>query len=451
MSLLKPGAIQIIQKVKKQNLTLMKSIEEFLSKHLLKATDFNFQNVVDSFILEMEKGLKGEESSLRMLNTYIEAENALLEDTQVLAIDAGGTNFRAAQISLGSQGKLHINKLMSAKMPGIDTEVSKEEFFQTFADYIRPLMEGCERIGFCFSYPTEIYPSKDGRLIQFCKEIKAPEVVGEIIGESLLAALHMPDKPVVLLNDTVSTLLAGKAANYGASFGSYIGYILGTGTNTCYIESNKEISKTEGLDPDSTQIINIESGNFGKAPVTDIDLAFDNTTTNPGNYTFEKMIAGGYFGGFCLMALKTAAMENVFSEATSAKILELDNLTTETVNLYIQGKEQDNPLKEIFVESDDQTKSKLIIEALIERSAKLIAANLAAVILKTGKGKSKGQPILITVEGSTFYKLEKLNRLVLQFLESYFVDEKQRYFKFDNVEQSSLIGAGLAALIDYSR
>jgi hexokinase len=254
-----------------------------------------------------------------------------------------------------------------------------------------------------------------------------------------------------LLNDTVSTLLAGKAANYGASFGSYIGYILGTGTNTCYIESNKEISNTEGLDPDSTQIINIESGNFGKAPVTDIDLAFDNTTTNPGNYTFEKMIAGGYFGGFCLMALKTAAMENVFSEATSAKILELDNLTTETVNLYIQGKDHDNPLKEIFVESDDQTKSKLIIEALIERSAKLIAANLAAVILKTGKGKSKEQPILITVEGSTFYKLEKLNRLVLQFLESYFVDEKQRCFKFDNVEQSSLIGAGLAALIDYSR
>jgi len=425
----------------------MRQIEELLSKHLLHANDFDFQDVVQSFISEMEKGLKGEESSLRMINTYIEAENALLENTQVLAIDAGGTNFRAAQISLDSQGKLHINNLMNAKMPGIDTEVSKEEFFQTFADYIRPLMEGCERIGFCFSYPTEIYPSKDGRLIQFCKEIKAPEVVGEMIGESLLAALGMPDKQIVLLNDTVSTLLAGKAANYGDSFDSYIGYILGTGTNTCYIESNKEILKTEGLDPAKTQIINIESGNFGKAPATDIDRAFDQTTSNPGNYSFEKMIAGGYFGGICLMALKTAAEENVFSEATSTKIFELDSLTTETVNNYLQGKEQHNLLKEVFAGSDDKTKSTLIIEALIERSAKLIAANLAAVILKTGKGKSKELPILITVEGSTFYKLEKLNSLVLQCLESYFVDEKQRYFKFENVEQSSLIGAGLAALI----
>ena len=43
----------------------------------------------------MISGLEGREGALRMIPTYIEAENDFLTDTPVLAIDAGGTNFRA--------------------------------------------------------------------------------------------------------------------------------------------------------------------------------------------------------------------------------------------------------------------------------------------------------------------------------------------------------------------
>jgi hexokinase len=48
------------------------------------------------------------------------------------------------------------------------------------------LAEKAQGIGFCFSYHTEIFPDKDGRLIQFCKEIKAHEVVGQFIGKIYL-------------------------------------------------------------------------------------------------------------------------------------------------------------------------------------------------------------------------------------------------------------------------
>jgi hexokinase len=421
---------------------------EFLSIFKLRASDVDIQFLIDQFKSEMEKGLKGETSSLRMIPTYIEAENDFLINKSVLAIDAGGTNFRATLMTL-HEGQLEFSDLVQAQMPGLDGEISKDEFFKTIAQHIKPLAEKVGRIGFCFSYPTEILPSKDGILLQFCKEVRAPEVVGQLIGKSLLETLGMPDKPIVLLNDTVATLLAGKSASFGKSYDSYIGYILGTGTNTCYIESNSNIIKNKELDNSKTQIINIESGNFGKAPRTEADLGFDITTTDPGSYTFEKMISGGYFGGLCLFVLKTAASLSVFSSESAERIKDIDQLTTEQVNDFIDDAASDSgPLKACIQTKEDEICIKEIIKSLIDRTAILVAANLAAVILKTNKGKSADKPILITIEGTTFYKLYQLKSLVKKYLAIYFSGENRRYVEYANVAQSSLVGAGLAALIE---
>ncbi|MBS3777437.1 MAG: hypothetical protein KGY70_19740 [Bacteroidales bacterium] len=428
---------------------MMKKSDKFLQDHGMSAADVDIQKVVDAFISEMSKGLEGKESSLHMIPTYIEADNEFLTGTPVVAIDAGGTNFRAAKVRFDKDGNLELSNMINARMPGIDREVSKNEFFRTMAGYVKELADDCDRIGFCFSYATEILPNKDGRLIQFSKEIQAPEVVGELIGKNLLEALGTPNKQIVLLNDTVATLLAGKSSSHVKNYDSYIGYILGTGTNTCYIESNKNILKKPDLDPDRNQIINMETGNFGKGPRAELDIAFDNTTGNPGTYTFEKMFSGGYFGGLCLSVLKTAAQEDVFTKETADKILSLDELTVEALNHFV-SRSPDNrePLYSCMANTTDEETCIGIIEGLIERSAKLVAANLASVVLKTDKGKSADRPILITIEGTTFYKLHKLKPLFEEFMEEYLSGGKQRYFEFNQVENSSLVGAALAALVD---
>ncbi len=307
----------------------LKDTELFLKEHKLRSDDIDIRSLIDSFTSEMQKGLNGKDSSLKMIPTYIEADNKFKVDVPVLAIDAGGTNFRAAMVSFSSTGLMEISNWVNEKMPGLEGEISKDEFFNTIANYVRPIAEKVESIGFCFSYPTEILPDKDGRLIHFTKEVQAPGVVGQLIGKSLLAALGMPEKQIVILNDTVATLLAGKSASLGHSYDSFIGYILGTGTNTCYIETNNNIQKNKNLDPSKSQIINIESGNFDKAPRTDIDMFLDRSTVNPDSHTFEKMISGGYFGNLCLIALKSAAREGVFSSETAHKLMALNELASE--------------------------------------------------------------------------------------------------------------------------
>ena len=427
----------------------MKNYKRFVEDHKLRSSDINTQQIVDLFTTDMLNGLVGEKSTLRMIPTYIEAENQFLTEVPVVAVDAGGTNFRAAIVKFNIKGKLEISNLMNARMPGLEGEISKAEFFKTIAGYVKPNAELSDRIGFCFSYPTEIFPNKDGKLLQFCKEVQAPEVVGELIGKSLLETLGMEDKQIVLLNDTVATLLAGKSASFGHDYDSFIGFILGTGTNTCYIESNSNILKTNNLDPSKTQIINIESGAFGKVPQTDIDIAFDNTTVNPGNYKFEKMFAGGYFGGLCLTALKSAANEGVFSDMVSNGLNSIIELSSEDVNKFVSNPESyHGPLESCTTNPADKEACIEIIECLIDRSAKLVAANMAAVILKTNKGKSEKRPILITIEGTTFYKLHNLKSHFEKYLKEYLKDEKQRFYELTEVKQSSLVGAALAALIN---
>jgi hexokinase len=427
----------------------MKTVKKFLEEHKLGADDLNLQHLIETFSSEMLNGLEGKESSLRMIPTYIEADNQFLTDVPVVAIDAGGTNFRAALVKFNKQGRLEINNIVNAGMPGLEGEISKDEFFQTIAGYVRPLAEKTDRIGFCFSYPTEIFPDKDGRLIHFCKEVQAPGVVGQLIGKNLIEALGMPEKQIVLLNDTVATLLAGKSASLSREYDSFIGYILGTGTNTAYIESNLNIRKNKSLDQGKSQIINIESGNFRLAPRSDIDIFFDSTTTNPGSHTFEKMFSGGYFGGLCLAVLKAASKEGVFSGQTSTGIITLSDLSSEEVNNFFNNSTSGRgPLYKCMRNKTDEDACIYIIECLIERAGKLVAANLAAVILKTGKGKLPGRPVLITVEGTTFYKLHNLRYHFEKYISEYLSGERKRYYEVTEVKQSSLVGAALAALIN---
>jgi hexokinase len=428
---------------------MMKKAEDFLSEHRLRSSDIDMEDLVRVFLEDMASGLEGRVGALRMIPTYIEAENDFLTDTPVLAIDAGGTNFRAAIVTVSKSGNVIISDTVSYRMPGLDGEISSNEFFRTVADYIRPLAENIDRIGFCFSYPTEILPDKDGRLLQFCKEVQAPEVHGQLIGKRLLETLGTPHKKIVLLNDTVATLLAGKSASAGRKYDSFIGFILGTGTNTCYIEQNRNIRKMSDLRSDGSQIINIESGDFGRPPRTGPDIEFCNTTTDPGSYKFEKMFSGAYFGGLTLYVLKAAAKEGVFSNETAEALCKIADLHTEDANSYVARQiSQGHIIVEAIRDCNDADSCRHIIEVLIDRAAKLVAGSMSAVILKCGKGRTPDKPVLITVEGTTFYKLHDFRPRFELYLNDYLTGEKKRYFELTEVDQSGLTGAALAALTE---
>lgn len=429
-------------------------IRSFLKSYSMHHEDIDMEICCENFLAEMQTGLSGGNSSLAMIPTYIEIQKELPKNKPVIVIDAGGTHFRAAVLHFDENAKPVIENLRKETMPGIEKEVSKDEFFDTLAGYIKDISKHSEKIGFCFSYPCEITPDKDGKLIFFSKEIKAPQVIGQTIGKNLNDAVNRLDAAtakhqIVILNDTVTTLLAAMAGFEKKNYESYVGFILGTGTNTCYIEKNSNITKTRNLDPQKHQIINIESGGFNKARRGKIDIDFDNSTNNPGQNIFEKMISGAYLGPLCLNLLRAASQEKLFSSAVCARIRLLQNLQTKDISDFLTADQTKfNPVGAILDNSDKSDFAAIgsLLTSIIERAAKLTAVNLAAAVIKSEKGKNPNKPVCIVAEGTTFYSLAGLREKTEQYLKEFLVKQKGLYYEIAHIENATLIGAAIAGL-----
>ena len=430
---------------------IKQNVTRFLRKYQMDYLDVDIDMVIDSFLSEMQRGLAGKKSTLDMIPTYIEVGADVPTNKRVIVADAGGTNFRVATVYFDNDKKPVIENLHMFKMPGIQHEISKDEFFKVMAGYLKDVIAVSANIGFCFSYAVEIYPNKDGRLIRCSKEIKAKEVEGELIGENLNIAIvsmgFSDEKHVVLLNDTVATLVAG-IGYQNRAFGSYIGFILGTGTNTCYVEKNSNIKKTKNLDLLKSQTINTESGNFGRIKQGKIDAAFDKSTVNPGVHKFEKMISGAYLGNLCLAAIHKACDDNLFSTGAANTLWQIPELDTKDMNAFLLYPYGSNPLADAAKQgnADDVLTLYYIADRLTERAAKLTAINLSAMAIKSGQGADPSRPICIVAEGTTFYQMKGLKNRVEFYLKQYLENKLGIYYDIISVENATLIGAAIAGL-----
>jgi hexokinase len=366
----------------------------------------------------------------------------------VIALDAGGTNLRVATVVFDEDGNPRISHLKKHKMPGSEGELNKNEFFDKFVEFLLPFVDRADSVGFCFSYPAEIFPDQDGRLLSWTKEIQAPEIVGEFIGKNVFDRLERKARKLkfTILNDTVATLLAGKSVDSAQKHGDYIGFILGTGTNTSYIEKNRNITKRHDLDPEGSQAINTESGNFNRCPRGPIDIEFDKTTEDPGQYPFEKMISGAYLGGLCLSTLKKAAKEKLFSSpgtqwisSTAAlSTIEVDGILREPNRGLARG------LSELSIHDRDLIR--LLCLAVCKRAALLAAINISAAILKSSDVKSSSRPVCVNIDGSVYYKILGFSQMVEGYLEK-ILRPKQISYELIRVDDSPLIGAAVAGLM----
>lgn len=429
---------------------LLKKAIDFLQSYEMDVENVDFQGNLDAFAEQMQKGLAGQGSSLEMIPTFLSAVDQVPTDKPVIVADAGGTNFRVATVHFDLKNMPVIENLQKFTMPGVEKELGRDEFFEAMAVYFKDVAGTAEQIGFCFSYPVEMQSNKDGRLIRFSKEIKAKDAIGEMIGESLTDTIVSMGlggkKKIVILNDTVATLLAG-VGYQNRRFSSYVGFILGTGTNTSYIEKTGNITKQDGLPSDDTMIINVESGGMAYAQRGKLDDIFDASTHNPGAQRLEKMISGAYMGPLALLTLQKAADEGLVSARTAEALKRLSDLDTKDLNDFMSYPYGDNPLATCLsgFEADAQMLYS-IADRLIERAAKLTAVNLSAMAIKTGQGTDPTRPICIVAEGTTFYHLKHLKSRVEFYLKQYLEDQRGINTEIINVENATLIGAAIAGL-----
>jgi hexokinase len=413
----------------------------------------------------MERGLAGNTSSLPMIPSYIMPVTGIPPGKTVLALDAGGTNLRSSLVQFNEKGEAIAKGTTRTQMPGTTGQLNAKEFFDAIADVTLPLLKDTkvEGIGFTFSYQMEITADSDGILLGFSKEVDAPDVIGKAIGkglrESLVSKGFNYDGPIVLLNDTVATLLSGLASispdgeavrtrnDFNAAAGPVIGFILGTGFNTAYPETS--IPKIGFNSSSSPQVVVCETGNFNVRSRGQLDREYDSTTKNPGGYFLEKASAGAYLGPLTLHILKQAIRDKLIVFKKSDELMSLSHLDSKLLNEFIQAPLMaEGPLGSLFApdESDALAAVQYITSIVIERGALFAAAVLAATVERTNHSYEPYSPVRIAVEGTTYMIFKGMRRALESHLHQMLIKEKPRPYVISPVEQASLFGAAVAAL-----
>ncbi|HEX2925980.1 MAG TPA: hexokinase [Ruminiclostridium sp.] len=416
------------------------------------------QNVINAFEVDkdsmlriamlfkdtMEKSLKGEETCLKMLPSYIGKPTGKEQGT-FMTVDMGGTNLRCTKykISNGNFEKVaEIKEKLINKEKNYDLTKSDSDAKQLFgfmAECMGKLVEPGESLylGNTFSFPCRQEGINDAFLIEWTKEITTSGVEGQNINKLLAEALkekNIKVEPVAILNDTVGTLLVAMYSHQTADIGS----IMGTGHNTCYLENNHPING-------SKMIVNIESGNYNVGlPVTKYDEAIDKNSKMPGAQLLEKMVSGYYMGSLlkevCLDLFKNKALFVESDADTDAFFKQNFNaLMVENFILYpSQTKEQYN------CSMEDAETVKKVSEAILKRTMRLVAiSHLGILFHQENNGSAVKSNHVIAIDGTIYEKMPNAPKLMEEAFEDALGDD------VSNIEIRLVKdGSGLGAAIE---
>ena len=400
------------------------------------------EELVNKFVDEMKAGLDGKESSLLMIPSYMSAEGSIVYNEPVAVLDAGGTNLRVASIQFNEDGNPEILDLKRLKMPGTEGRITAKEMFSQFAEAVEPMIGKNGLIAFCFSYAVTALPGGEGQIIgSLSKEVEVDGTADLFIGKELIEALRSRgvEGPlsVYVLNDTIAVLYSALTA--GAE--SAIGFILGTGTNTAYIEKAENIHNA--LPFSSSQMcINLESGGFAYDPMGEIDIELNNCSRNINEHLHEKHVSGVYLGEIMARASKRLAEMGYFSKEFFNKLDDVSKFDMRDVGDFLDVNAGN--LLALCSTDEDVNNLRSLLLAVEERAGKLVAANLAGVLIKMRNNGTTGS-IPISENGTTFQKAKPLRDICLSELELF--KEKTGPYHFIVREDDTLIGSAASAYL----
>ncbi len=413
---------------------------EFIKKHDMDYKGVLLEEQMPAYLDEMQKGLDGEKSSLLMLPSYLYIREEVALDKPVVCMDAGGTNLRIALAKFDPLGVFGMEDMERKQMPGVEEELSAQQFFDALAEDLRPYCEKAKDIVISFAYRAKTTEDIDCEIVDITKEVKVKGAEGMLLGVEITKSLEkmgVNGVRIIVINDSVATALAGKAERLNMGYGAFTGTILGTGSNSCYMESNAKIGKLRGYDKDGVMVVNTEAGSYNRLPLTDIDKAFDATTQHPGVGVAEKMTSGGYLGALSKFTLGRAAEESVF--ATKA-VKEIEKLRTADVSEYLR--DGSGIVEEYMVNEEDEANARELLENIVLRAARVAALQMAAVVEKSYKTNKK---VCLAIEGTTYEKMyglkDELNVVLLEYLHG-----KGYEADIVSVEHAVLKGCAIAGL-----
>lgn len=357
----------------------------------LTYSEADLNKIRTNFVQELRKAAKGTKNSIAFAKNPLPSKTYIRNGDFYQAMVIGGSTMKHATFKKTAKGTKLLGGTRKHDVPKLKNGKTLFEFFK------KHLAPDITYVGLNFAYPMSPIlrnNSLDGELMTGTKEHKFQGLVGKNIGEQIEKYILKSEGRKIhvnVANDTVCLVLSGVGKDTPQHI---VGGIVGTGTNF-------------GFFHDKRTIVNLESGNFNKFPQSDAGKAIDKKSSNPGWHIYEKELAGEYLYKHYNYLLKKY-------KCTSKPI-------SGTYQL------------DAIAESSRKVESK-IAAALLERSAALIATQIAAIY-----DFKKKKKLTFVMEGSIFWKGWHYRSNVRKYLRRFGLTSS--HIRFVEVRESSLMGA----------
>lgn len=423
--------------------------EAFLRRHQMHFDLIDWSGETRFFAQQMKAGLEGVPSSLMMIPSFVMLERQIPAGQKTIVVDAGGTNLRVAIACSQKNGAVTLSQFQKFPMPGTEKMLKGDEFFERLSDRLEAVLDESDSIGICFSFPCEILPNRDGRILGFSKEVRVVDVEGRLLGEGLnqvFVRRGHKAKRITVLNDTVATMMGSLAAAKGHRYDNYIGFILGTGTNTCYVERTEKIKKSPAARAlPGEMVINMESCGYNGFLQGTFDRMVDRESENPGEHQMEKMISGAYQGKVLFQMVKAAVKEGVLSEGFGVALQSRGALAPQDVDAFTACPNGDGWLaKQTEGNIKDRDRLYDLISAYYERAARITTVVFSGIALYAGV--SSGGSLCVMAEGTVFEKCALYVKKLTEYVEQYLRREMGISCCILSGENTTLAGTAVAAL-----
>ncbi|KAM5170455.1 hexokinase-3 isoform 2-T2 [Mantella aurantiaca] len=379
------------------------------------------EKVRDLMLDNMERGLKEKperRSTLKMLPTYVRSTPDGTEFGDFLVLDLGGATFRILKVELSRASEVK----MESEVFDISEEImtgTGEQLFDHVADCLgrflqhRNLGKEVFPLGFTFSFPCVQSRLDKSVLISWTKGFHCSGVEGKDVVQLLKDAIQRRGDykvdVVAIVNDTVGTMMSCGYKDHSCD----VGFIVGTGTNVCYMEEMSNVESVEG--DEGTMCINMEWGSFGDDGslndiVTEYDSQVDLASRIPGRQRFDKMISGMYMGEIVRHVLiKLTNQGLLFGGVSTPQLLDKGTFGTKDVSDIENDNFPFEKTKKVLAalginpSEQDCVQVKCVCSAVSMRSAKLCAAGLAAVSnrIKNNRQHPLGR-VTVGIDGSVY-------------------------------------------------
>jgi hexokinase len=411
----------------------------------LDLSDRALKEIAAALDAEIDRGLRrAPDADLAMLPAYVGVPPAGATG-EVLCLDAGGTHVRGALVTV-TPAEVLIGPQRLAPLPGTLHAVDRATFFQQLAGLLAPEAARVRRLGFCFSYPAEVFPDGDAVLLRWTKEVKAPGVEGTRVGLGLVEGLgalgRTGDYQVIVLNDTVTTLVAATRDPQTRGCTGFVGVVVGTGTNMAAFEPAANARLAAPAWGGGALAFNLESGNFRGFPRGLLDERLAQATHDPEHQWFEKAVSGQYLGALFSLAMRDLAARGLapLPLAEAARILPPP--TSEVLSRILAGTLGDTPWPRFLAgQAALLPLVSAVARALVTRSARLVAAGLTALVDRAVRSGTPGS-VAIAAEGSVFHGVPGYRELVAATIARLTTNET----RLVRIVDANLRGAALAAL-----